>query len=380
MTNSPQIPFIDLQAQRRRLGEALDEAVLRVVHHGSYILGPEISALEAALAEFSDVADCVSCGSGTDALALYLMAKGVRPGDAVFVPAFTFVATAEVVAWLGATVFFVDVERDTFNMAPESLKASVEHAIRTGLRPTGVIPVDLFGQPADYPVIERIALDAGMWVLADGAQSYGATRSNTKVGAFGHATATSFFPAKPLGCYGDGGAVLTNDLELGDLMRSYRVHGQGDDKYANLRIGMNARMDTLQAAVLLEKLKIFPDELKARQAVAERYHAGLDDLVTVPTLAPETTSAWAQYTLRLEGEGQRERVQAVCSEKGVPTAVYYPIPLSKQVAYSDYPTVPGGVPVSETLARSVISLPMHPYLGAPTQDRIIDAVRVALSA
>lgn len=379
MNNSPQIPFIDLQAQRARLADAIDEAVLRVIHHGAYILGPEVSELETTLAEFSGVADCVSCGSGTDALLLYLMAKGIKAGDAVFVPAFTFVATAEAVALLGATPVFVDVHADDFNMDPASLQAALELVRSIGLRPVGVIPVDLFGQPADYPKLEKIAANAGMWVLSDGAQSYGAQRGNVRVGAFGEATATSFFPAKPLGCYGDGGAVFTDNPELGDLMRSFRVHGQGEDKYTNIHIGMNGRMDTVQAAVLLEKLRIFPEELVARQNVADRYSDGLADLVSVPKLAANTTSAWAQYTLKLDGgKEQRERVQSVCSQRGVPTAVYYPTPLNRQTAYSTFPSAPGGLPISEALSQCVISLPMHPYLEETTQDFIIETVREAL--
>lgn len=382
-TNAP-IPFIDLKAQRARLGSAVDEAVLRVVNHGAYVMGPEIVELEKALADFSGVADCVSCGSGTDALMLYLMAKGIGPGDAVFVPSFTFVATAEIVALLGAQPFFVDVEADSFNMDPASLEASVEQSKILGLKPVGVIPVDLFGQPADYPVLDGIASTHGMWVLADAAQSYGAQLGNTRVGAFGEATATSFFPAKPLGCYGDGGAVLTDNKELGELMRSFRVHGQGGDgdlRYTHPRIGMNARMDTMQAAILLEKLKIFPSELEARQTAADRYAAGLGDIVDVPKLGPGRTSAWAQYTLRLAGgSGVRDAIQAACKERGVPTAVYYPIPLHKQEAYGRYPIAPDGLPVSEALSTSVVSLPMHPYLEEAQQERVIEAVRIGLKA
>lgn len=369
------IAFIDLQAQRRRIGARLEAAMARVLAHGAFILGPEVRELETRLAAFAGARHCVTCANGTDALALVLMAKGVKPGDAIFVPAFTFVATAEVVAWLGATPVFVDVEAATFNLDPASLAAAIDAVRAAGLNPRGVIPVDLFGQPADYRRIQPIADRHGLFVLADAAQSFGATLDNRRVGTLAETTATSFFPAKPLGCYGDGGAVLTDDGDLADLLRSLRVHGQGTDKYDNVRIGMNGRLDTLQAAILLEKLAIFEDEVLARQRIAARYNELLAGVATVPALMPGATSVWAQYTLRVAG---RDRVAAACKAAGVPTAVYYPIPLSQQTGYRHFPTAPGGVPVSEQLARQVISLPMHPYLDEPTQDRIAAAVRVGL--
>lgn len=369
------IAFIDLQAQRRRIGARLEAAMARVLAHGAFILGPEVRELETRLAAFAGARHCVTCANGTDALALVLMAKGVKPGDAIFVPAFTFVATAEVVAWLGATPVFVDVEAATFNLDPASLAAAIDAVRAAGLNPRGVIPVDLFGQPADYRRIQPIADRHGLFVLADAAQSFGATLDNRRVGTLAETTATSFFPAKPLGCYGDGGAVLTDDGDLADLLRSLRVHGQGSDKYDNVRIGMNGRLDTLQAAILLEKLAVFEDEVLARQRIAARYNELLAGVATVPALMPGATSVWAQYTLRVAG---RDRVAAACKAAGVPTAVYYPIPLSQQTGYRHFPTAPGGVPVSEQLARQVISLPMHPYLDEPTQDRIAAAVRVGL--
>lgn len=369
------IAFVDLQAQRRRIGARLDAAMARVLAHGAFILGPEVKELETRLAAFAGARHCVTCANGTDALALVLMAKGVKPGDAIFVPAFTFVATAEVVAWLGATPVFVDVEAATFNLDPASLAAAIDGAQAAGLNPRGVIPVDLFGQPADYRRIQPIADRHGLFVLADAAQSFGATLDNRRVGTLAETTATSFFPAKPLGCYGDGGAVLTDDGDLADLLRSLRVHGQGSDKYDNVRIGMNGRLDTLQAAILLEKLAIFEDEILARQRIAAGYNERLAGAATVPALMPGATSVWAQYTLRVP---DRDRVAAACKSAGVPTAVYYPIPLSQQTGYRHFPTAPGGVPVSEQLARQVISLPMHPYLDEPTQDRIAAAVRAGL--
>jgi dTDP-4-amino-4,6-dideoxygalactose transaminase len=365
------IPFIDLQAQRARIGDRIDQAMQRVLAHGQFILGPEVASLERALAEFCGARHCVTCANGTDALGLVLMAQGVKPGDAVFVPAFTFVATAEVVAWLGATPVFVDVERGSFNIDVASLAGAVAWARQTGLVPRAVVPVDLFGQPADYRRLLALARHEGLFVLSDAAQSFGASLDGKRVGTFGEATATSFFPAKPLGCYGDGGAVLTDDADLASVLRSLRVHGQGQNKYDNVRIGVNGRLDTLQAAILLEKLAIFPDEIAARESVARRYNERLGNLVDVPQLAPGATSVWAQYTIR---SPRRDAIAASCKAAGVPTAIYYPLPLNLQTGYRHYPSSPGGVPVSEALAREVISLPMHPYLDAATQDRIIAAV------
>ncbi|WP_435640979.1 DegT/DnrJ/EryC1/StrS family aminotransferase [Micavibrio aeruginosavorus] len=373
------IQFIDLNAQRLRITPAVDEAVVRVIHHGKYIMGPEVAQLETELAKWAGCKHALSCANGTDALGLVLMAKGVGAGDAVFVPAFTFVATAEVVAWVGATAYFVDVLEDSFNMDPDSLKKAIAAAKEDGLNPAAVIPVDLFGQPANYPVIDGIAAENNMWVMADSAQSFGASLNGKKVGSMGLATATSFFPAKPLGCYGDGGAVFTDSDEMIALLKSLRVHGQGSDKYDNVRIGMNGRLDTMQAAVLLEKLKIFGDELVARQKVADRYNESLRDVIKVPELDAGATSAWAQYTLTLKPGQNRAAVMDACKAAGVPTMVYYPIPLSQQQGYKHYPSVPGGVPVSERLAQSVFSLPMHPYLDTETQDYIIGVVRDAVA-
>jgi len=372
------IAFIDLAAQRKRLGSAVDEAVLRVINHGGYIMGPEVKTLEADLAAFTGAKHVVSCANGTDALGFVLMAKGVKPGDAVICPTFTFAATAEVVAWTGATPIFVDVHEDTFNMDVASLEAGIKTAKSLGLRPVGVIPVDLFGLPADYDAIEAICQREGMWVLCDAAQSFGATYKGRRVGSIGLATSTSFFPAKPLGCYGDGGAVFTNDDELAAVMRSIRVHGQGSDKYDNVRIGMNGRLDTIQAAVLIEKLKIFPSEIEARDRVAKRYNDSLRDIATVPEVPEGYTSVWAQYTLRLTGFS-REQFQADMKAAGVPTMVYYPKPLHQQTAYKNYPVAGNGLPVAERLAAEVVSLPMHPYLDEATQDRIIQATQGALA-
>jgi dTDP-4-amino-4,6-dideoxygalactose transaminase len=378
MTLEP-IAFIDLAAQRRRLGKSIDEAMLRVVDHGAYILGPEVKTLENDLAAFCGARHVVSCANGTDALALVLMAKGIQAGDAVFCPSFTFAATAEVVAWTGATAIFCDALPDTFNLDPASLEAGIKVAKEKGLRPAAAIPVDLFGQPADYDAIEPICEREGIFVLSDAAQSFGASYRGRKVGSIGLATTTSFFPAKPLGCYGDGGAVFTEDPELADIMTSLRFHGKGADKYDNVRIGMNARLDTLQAAILIEKLRIFADEIEARNRVAARYNELLSEVAIVPWLIEGATSVWAQYTLRLPGF-DREAFQAALKQAGVPTAVYYPRPLHQQTAYKDYPVAGNGLPVSERLAAEVVSLPMHPYLDEKTQDRIVAAVKGALSA
>lgn len=371
------IAFIDLQAQRRRLGRRIDEAVGRVLEHGRFIMGPEVRELEDRLAGFVGVKHAISCASGTDALLLPLMAWGIGPGDAVFVPGFTFAATAEVVALAGATPVFVDVLEDSFNMEPASLAAAIDWVAAEGrLKPAAVIPVDLFGQPADYDALLPLAETHGLRILADAAQSFGASHRGKRAGSIGHVAATSFFPAKPLGCYGDGGAVFTDDDDIAAAMRSLRVHGQGADKYDNVRIGLNGRLDTIQAAILLEKLAVFEDEITARQAVADRYADGLGDHVEVPRIAAGMTSTWAQYTVKVE---DRDGVAARLKAKDIPTAIYYPRPLNRQTAYCKYPCGPGGLPNSEALSPCVLSLPMHPYLDRDTQDRITRAVIEALA-
>ena len=374
------LPLIDLQAQRERLGETVERAIAAVLAHGQYVMGPEVAELESRLAGFCAARHALGCASGTDALALALMALGIGPGDAVLVPSFTFVATAEVVAWTGAVPVFVDVSPETFNLDPESLPAGLEAARRHDLTPRAVIPVDLFGLPADYERIEPFCARHGLWLIADAAQSFGARYQGRKTGSIGVIAATSFFPAKPLGCYGDGGAVFTGDDELAAIMRSLRIHGQGQDKYDNVRIGMNGRIDTLQAAVLLEKLRIFEDEIAARERVAARYAQGLADLgarCRPPVVPPGLTSVYAQYTVVLE-PGQREGLAAALGAERIASAIYYPIPLHRQVAYRRFPVPSGGLPVAEDLAARVLSLPMHPYLAPADQDRIIDVVRRAL--
>ena len=380
------IPFIDVAAQRRRLGRAIDDAVARVLTHCQFILGPEVRALESELAAFCGARHAISCSSGTDALRLVLMAWGIGPGDAVICPAFTFCATAEVPVLCGATPLLADVDVETFNLAPASFERAIATANKLGLRPRAVIPVDLFGQPADHDAIAAIAEAHDLLVLDDAAQSFGAHYKNRKLGAVfkagkpgATATATSFFPAKPLGCYGDGGAIFTEDDDLAARLLSLRVHGEGVDKYDAARIGLAARLDSIQAAVLLEKLKIFPDEIAARHAAAERYAAGLGDVAIVPRVAKDRTSVWAQYTIRLPA-GRRDALAATLKDQGIPTAIYYAKPLHRQAAYGGFPVADGGLPVSEQLAEEVISLPMHAYLDVGTQERILAAVVRALAA
>lgn len=378
-TDLPAIPFIDLAAQRRCLGPAVDAAVTKVLNHAQFILGPEVRTFEAELAAFCGAKHVVSCASGTDALVLALRARGIGPGDAVICPSFTFCATAEVAALVGATPIFVDVDEATFNIDAKGIAGAIEVAKGLGLKPKAVIPVDLFGLAADHAAVAAAAEAEGLFILDDAAQGFGAAFNNRRLGTFGHATATSFFPAKPLGCYGDGGAVMTDDAEMADIMRSLRMHGHGSDRYDNVRIGLASRLDTIQAAVLIEKLKIFPDEIAARDRVARRYAEGLAGAAVTPVVPAGMTSVWAQYTLRVPG-GRRDALAAALKAEGVPTAIYYPIPLHLQQAYKHYPVGKGGVAVSAKLAGEVISLPMHAYLDEPTQGRIIEAVRRVLKA
>ena len=366
------IQFIDLQAQRKRIGEPMNKAIMAAVEAGQWIMGPQIKELEQKLAEFAGVKHAIACANGTDSLMIVLRAWDIGPGDAVFVPAFTFAATAEVVALVGATPVFVDVLEDTFNMDPASLEAAIALVKKDGkLKPRMVMPVDLFGQPADYGAIAPICAREGLKLFCDTAQGFGGLLNGKRAGGIGDAAGTSFFPAKPLGCFGDGGASFTNDDELAMLLRSIRVHGQGSDKYENVRVGVNSRLDTIQAAVLLEKLKIFPDEIDARNRIAARYNDGLSrsNRITVPRVMTGATSTWAQYTLKVEN---RDKVQADLKAKGIPSMVYYPIPLNEQKAYKHHPGAP--TPVSAMLSKSVISLPMHPYLEAAQQDAVIAAV------
>jgi len=374
------IPFIDLQAQRARLAEPLEAAVLEVVRSGRWILGPEVEACERELADFAGAKHGFTVSSGTDALALALMVAGLKPGDAVICPAFTFAATAEVVAWLGAAPVFADVDAATFNLDVASAARAIATAEARGLTPRALIAVDLFGQPADHTELRALADAHGLWVLDDAAQAFGASYRGRRLGTQARMTATSFFPAKPLGCYGDGGALLFDDDDLVEPLTSLRVHGQGgDDKYDNIRIGMNGRMDAIQCAVIRQKLTIFEDEIARRQEVAAAYADGLGEIVAVPRVKSDRRSVWAQYTLTLPAGTDRDAFQAELKEKGVPTAVYYGRAMHRQTAYARYPVAEGGCPVAEDLAQRVVSLPMHPYLDAGAQTRVIEAVRGALA-
>jgi len=366
------IAFIDLQAQRRRLGAPLEAAIKAAVESGQWILGPQVVQFEKDIAAWAGVKHAIACANGTDALLLVLKAWGIGPGDAVFVPAFTFAASGEVVALAGATPVFVDVLPDTFNMDPASLETAIAMVKKDGeLVAKAVMPVDLFGQPADYRVLEPIARRESLKLLCDTAQGFGGLLDGRRAGAIGDAAATSFFPAKPLGCYGDGGAIFTDDDGLKEILLSLRMHGQGVDRYEHVRIGYNSRLDTIQAAILIEKLKVFGDEIEMRNRVARRYNEAFASVrhIVTPHVIDGATSTWAQYTLQVES---RSRFQAELKAAGVPTMVYYPIPLSRQPAYVQYPSAP--TPVSQTLSARVLSLPMYPDLDEATQDRIIAAV------
>lgn len=376
----PKIEFIDLAAQQRRIKPKLDAAIARVLAHGGYIMGKDVAEFERQLSAFCGATYSLSCSNGTDAITLALMAYDVGPGDAVFCPSFTFASTAEVVALRGATPVFVDSLADTFNMDPASLEQAIAATKASGLKMRGIIPVCLFGQPADYHAIKKIADANGLFVIADCAQGFGGVINGQQVTMVADITTTSFFPAKPLGCYGDGGAVFTNNKELHDIMASLRVHGKGTDKYDNVRVGLNARLDTLQAAILIEKLAIFPDEIIARNRVADRYTAALKNVITTPHVPAGYTSVWAQYTLQAPSEAARTALQAKLKDAGIPTMVYYPKPLHQQTAYKMHPTATGGaLPVCEAMATRVFSLPMHPYLDDATVDYICDTLKAAVT-
>ncbi|HVZ29997.1 MAG TPA: DegT/DnrJ/EryC1/StrS aminotransferase family protein [Asticcacaulis sp.] len=379
------IPFIDLGTQRQRIGGAIQSAVIKVLEHGAYIMGPEVKTFEANMTGFAKSKHCLSCANGTDAIELILLGLGVGKGDAVFVPAFTFVATAEVVPMTGAEPVFVDIDAQTYNLDPAKLDAAIEAVKKEGrLKPAAIVAVDLFGQPADYPALSEIAKKHSLHLICDSAQGFGCTVDGKHPLEWCVATATSFYPAKPLGCYGDGGAVVTNDDALMERMVSFRVHGGAtptdaatmnythEAKYLNVRVGMNSRLDTIQAAVLIEKLNIFGEEIAMRQKVAARYNDKLKEVVaSVPYVKPGYISTWAQYTIEHDN---RDGLQAYLRQQGIPTAVYYPIPLHQQPGYAMFKSGTGDLKVSEAKAAKVISLPFSPYLNAETQDLIISAV------
>lgn len=355
--------FIDLKAQQQRIRKDIDRRMQAVLEHGKYIMGPEIKQLESELAAYTDMKHCLSCSSGTDALLIPLMAWGIGPGDAVFTTPFTFIATAEVIQLLGATPVFVDIDESTFNIDPDKLEAAVQSVLTENrLTPKCVIPIDLFGLPADYISIQTIADKYQLTVLEDGAQGFGGSINGKKACSFGDAASTSFFPAKPLGCYGDGGAVFTNDSELFNVMNSIRVHGKGSDKYDNIRTGINGRMDTLQAAVVLAKLKIFDDEVKKRNAVAFKYRQKLAEQYRTQEVPPGYTSVWAQFSLLANSAESRSLLMNQLKKEGIPSVIYYPLPLHRQKAFVHLGYQAGDFPVSEKVSQQIFSIPMHPYL------------------
>jgi len=369
--------FRDLKTQYAVLKDEMDKAILEVVASSAYVMGPKIKEMETAFAEYVGVKHCVACNSGTDALLLALKAWDVKPGDAVFVPSFTFFASAEVIAMQGATPVFVDVDKDTFNIDVANLELKIEQTRKAGkLTPRVVIAVDLFGLPADFAAIRKVADKYGLYVLEDGAQGFGGRIGDRKACTFGDISTTSFFPAKPVGCYGDGGAVFTDNDEWAELMESYHIHGKGSDRYDNIRIGMNSRMDSIQAAILIVKLKAFAEhELVDVNKVAARYTELLHDVVKTPIVPQGFYSSWAQYTLQLESKEQRAGLQAALKALDIPTAIYYPIPMHRQTAFNYLNPDDNRCPVSDQLADTVISLPIHPYLSNADQDLICDAVR-----
>ena len=368
------IPFIDLKTQYHNNKPLIDKAIQAVLEHGQYIMGPEVKELEQQLAEYVGVKHALACSSGTDALQLPLMTENLRENDAVFTSPFTFFASAEAISLAGGTPVFVDIDPDTYNIDPASLRRQIERVKSEGnLNPRGIVPIDLFGLPADYREITKIADEHDLFVLEDAAQSFAAFYHGARAGCFGKVAATSFYPAKPLGCYGDGGAIFTDDSNLYEEMVSLRVHGQAQtgDKYDNVRIGLNARMDTLQAAILLEKLKLYDDEILLRNAVADRYTQRLESVVTTPKIPQGLSSVWAQYSIQT---GNRDEVRSALSEKGIPTAVFYPIPIHLSRAYQYLGYKQGDFPVSEEISHRIFSLPMHPYLTGEEQDRICDII------
>lgn len=371
------IEFIDLKAQQKRIKPEIDAGIAKVLAEGRYVMGPEVKQLEKELAEFGQAKHVLGCANGTDALILPMMAWKIPRGAAVFCPSFTYCATAEIIAIMGAVPVFVDIDRETYNMCPKSLKAAIEGVKKEGkMEAFAIIAVDLFGQSADYNAIAPIAREHDLKLIADSAQGFGTTLDGKHPLAWCDLATTSFFPAKPLGCYGDGGAVLTNDSELSAAMDSVRIHGKGSDKYDNVRIGLNSRLDTIQAAILLPKLHIFADEIEKRNAVAKRYNDGLrGHALRVPTVMDGVMSTWAQYTLEVPDHAA---FAAALKEKNIPTARYYPKPVHMQTAYSHFPSGAGGMANTEDCIDNIISLPMHPYLDENTQDMIIETAISAL--
>ena len=369
--------FIDLAAQQAPIREKIEARIKAVLDHGRYIMGPEVNELEENLAEYVGVKHCISCSSGTDALLIPLMAQGIGPGDAVITTPFTYIATAEVISLLGATPVFCDICPDTFNINPDGLQNAYDDALSKNLTPRAIIPVDLFGLPAHYSLIDQFAEEHGLFILEDAAQGFGGSIRGQKAGSFGQVAATSFFPAKPLGCYGDGGAIFTNDDGLAEVMKSIRVHGAGTDKYDNIRLGINGRIDTLQAAILLEKLAIFDDELKKRNQAAAYYTDNLYDSFKAPFIPDEYISSWAQYSILAGTKDRRDDMIIKLKEQNIPAMVYYRMPLHLQKVFENLEYANGVFPVSEDTANRIFSIPMHPYIARETQDKILNVLAIA---
>lgn len=357
------IPFINLDRQYQLYKEKIDSAIHTVLEHGQYISGPEVKIFEKQLQNFLGVKHAIGCANGTDALVLTLKALKLKENDVVFVPSFTFAATAEAVAYCGGIPFFVDCNKDTYNLDINSFKSAISEAKRQSLKPVGVIAVDLFGLAANYTAINEIAQENHLWVVSDCAQGFGATHNGNKVCSCHDCwvATTSFFPAKPLGCYGDGGAIFTNNDEIALLIRSLHIHGKGSEKYDNVRVGQNSRLDTIQAAILIEKLKVFPEEVILRNKIAKRYNEAFASSYKTPIIPKDDTCVWAQYTLQAKDEADREKAMLKFKERGIPTNIYYPKPLHLQMAYQHFPHV-STMSVCEQIAHSVFSLPMSPYL------------------
>jgi|TARA_B110000467_G_scaffold55832_1_gene51176 dTDP-4-amino-4,6-dideoxygalactose transaminase len=355
--------FVDLKSQYKIIKSDVLKSIENVLEHGQYIMGPEVIELEEKLAHFVGVKHCISCSSGTDGLLMSLMAMGVGPGDAVFTTPFTFVATAEVINLVGATPVFVDIDRQTYNIDSKQLELEVRRVSKEGsIIPKAIIPVDLFGLPADYDLIKTIANKFNLFIIEDAAQGFGGSINGKKACSFGDLSATSFFPAKPLGGYGDGGAIFTNDDSLSERLQSLRIHGKGENKYDNIRIGLNGRLDTIQAAILLNKFKLFPNELLKREAISLKYSERLKDLFSTPFIPSGYSSAWAQYSILADSSEHRTECQQRLKDRGVPSAIYYPIPLHLQTAYNYLNYKRGDFPVCEQISNTIFSLPMHPYL------------------
>ncbi len=366
--------FIDLKAQQQLIREKIDQRINKILDHGQYIMGPEIDELEERLSNYVGVKHCITCSSGTDALLISLMAMKIGPGDAVITTPFTYVATAEVISLVGATPIFCDIYNRTFNMDPEGLKKAYNLAISKNLKPKAIMPVDLFGLPARYRLIEKFAKDNDLKVIEDAAQGFGGNINEKNAGSFGDVAGTSFFPAKPLGCYGDGGAIFTSDDELAYKMKSIRIHGGGKDKYENNRIGINGRLDSLQAAVLLEKIEIFDKELKSRNNAAEYYTQNINKKCIPPLIPDKYYSSWAQFSIILPEDKKRDEIINTLRANGIPSMVYYKIPLHLQKGYSKYGNKIGDFIISENVSKKILSLPMHPYLSLDDQDRILNAI------